>query len=328
MDTNVFPQTSGGGKSYWGKPEGKIGTIFGLLLFGFIGWKVIPYLTTILENWIHFAVTLGIAAALLYILVIDRRIYLAFKYMYDWFIKNVFGLVFRLDPFLIAEDYINDIRKERENLETQIKNVSSQKEETIATIEEQKKEMKNQINIAAAALKKGMTQDMGIASAQAKRLEDFANDLQPIADNLQKIETYLEAVHTNSGYMLQDMENALNIKKAQYKAVTKGNNALKSALATMKGNPDKRMLMESSMEYLKEDIAGKLANMKYAIKQSSTVMKTIDLTNATMETEGLKMLQEYRPELFAYKEGEAPAAIVEMNANSTKPITKYNDLLK
>lgn len=328
MDTNVFPQMGQNGKSYWSKPEGKIGTIFGILALLGIGYFVLPYLTTILENWIHFAVTLAVAGALFYILVIDRRIFMAAKYMYDWFIKNVFGLVWRLDPFLIAEDYINDIKKERQNLETQITNVSGQKEETLATIKEQNKEKEKQLNIAAAALKKGMTAEMNIATAQARRHEEFARDLQPIADNLQKIEEYLEAVHTNSGYMLQDMENALSIKKAQYKAVTKGNNALKSAMATMKGNPDKRMLMEQSMDYLKEDIAGKLANMKYAIKQSSTVMKTIDLTNATMETEGLKMLQEYRPELFSYSETEVPVAIAETRTNSTKPITKYNDLLK
>lgn len=326
METNVFPQQSGK-KSYWSKPEGKIGTIFGILLFGFIGWKVLPYVTTILDNWIHFGVTLAVFAAIFYILVVDRRIYMAFKYMYDLFIKNVFGLVFKLDPFLIAEDYISDIRKERDNLESQITAVSAQKEETILTIKQQRAAQKKQLDIAAAAMQKNMGPEMQNATRQAKRLEEFADQLQPIADSLEKIEVYLQAVHKNSGYMLQDMENELDIKKAQYKAVTKGNNALKTAMACMKGNPDKRMLMENSMEYLKEDMANKLANMKHAIKQSSTVMKTIDLNNATMETEGLRMLQEYRPELFAYN----PEAPVELPAafttEKTKPITKYDGLL-
>ena len=248
--------------------------------------------------------------------------------MYDWFIKNVFGLVFRLDPFLIAEDYINDIRQERENLEGQIQIVSGQKEETKKTIEENKRDMQKQLDIAASALKKNMPGEMGVATAQAKRLKDFADRLTPIMENLDKIEIYLTKVHENSGYMLQDMENELNIKKAEYKAVTKGNNALKTAMAAMKGNPDKRMLMENSMEFLKEDMAQKLANMKYAIKQSSTVMKTIDLSQGVMETEGLRMLQEYKPELFAFDPGQEPAALVTAGANATKPIDQYNDLLK
>ena len=174
-----------------------------------------------------------------------------------------------------------------------------------------------------------MGPEMQNATRQAKRLEDFAAQLQPIEDNLEKVQIYLEAVYKNSGYMLEDMENELKIKKAQYKAITKGNNALKTAMACMKGNPDKRIMMETSMEYLKEDMASKLANMKYAIKQSSEVMKTIDLNNATMETEGLRMLQEYKPELFAYSSGQEPVALpAEFTTETTKPITKYDNLLK
>ena len=329
MESNVFP-TQQGKQSYWSKPEGKIGTIFGIAVLLAVGYFALPYITTALENWVHFAVVLGVFAAMFYIFVIDRRIYLALKYMYDWFIKNFFGMIWRLDPFLIAEDYIGDIRKERNNLEFQVTAVSGQKEETRATRLEQEKEMRKQLDIAAAAMRKGMGPEMQNASRQAKRLEEFAKSLNPIEDNLEKIELYLEAVHKNSGYMLQDMENELAIKKAQYKAVTKGNSALKTAWAAMRGNPDKRQLMEDSMEYLKEDMANKLANMKYAIKQSSEVMKTIDLSNATMETEGLRLLQEYRPELFAYSPGQEPVALPAefTHAETSKPITKYNDLLK
>ena len=327
METSVFPQQQGGKSSAWNDPAKRIGMIFGAILFGVVGFFVLPYLTTILTNWIHFTVALCVFSALFYILVVDRRIYLALKYMYDWFIKTFFGMIFRLDPFLIAEDCIQDIRNERATLEQQIVAVSGQREETLATIKENKVEMNSQLDIAAAALKKNMPGEMGVASAQAKRLDQFVLRLEPIEKNLNDIEVYLEAVHKNSGYMLQDMENELKIKKAEYKAVTKGNSALNTALAAMKGNPTKRKLMEDSMDYLKEDMANKLANMKYAIRQSSSVMKTIDLTNATMETEGLRMLQQYKPELFALDRGQEAPALTTAANNATKPITKYDNLL-
>lgn len=326
METNVFPQTQAGNKSYWSKPEGKIGIIFGLLMFGVIGYHVLPYLTTILDNWIHFSIVLGVFAALFYILVVDRRIYMAFKYMYDVFIKKTFGLVFKLDPFVIAEDYINDIKKERENLDHQIEIVSGQKEETTATIQQKTADRKHQLDIAATAYQKQMFPEMNVATAQAGRLQNFIDSLVPIQANLDKIEVYLEAVYKNSEYMLQDMINDLDIKKEQYKAVTKGNNALNSALRTMKGNPDKRILMENSMDYLREDMANKLANMKHAIKQSGEVMKTIDLNNATMETDGLRMLQEYKPELFTYDASQPSLNPVE--ASKSVSGTKYDNLLK
>jgi hypothetical protein len=55
-------------------------------------------------------------------------------------------------------------------------------------------------------------------------------------------------------------------------------------------------MVEQSMEFLKEDIASKLANMKKAISYSSDFMRSIDLDNATYEKEGLKMLDSFNPE--------------------------------
>ena len=49
------------------------------------------------------------------------------------------------------------------------------------------------------------------------------------------------------------------------------------------------------MEYLKEDIADKLGNMKKAISYSSDFMRSIDLDNATYEQQGLEMLENYVP---------------------------------
>jgi hypothetical protein len=60
-----------------------------------------------------------------------------------------------------------------------------------------------------------------------------------------------------------------------------------------KGDPEKKLMVEQSMEYLKDDIAGKLASMKKAISYSTDFMRSIDLDNATFEVEGLKMLETY-----------------------------------
>ena len=59
------------------------------------------------------------------------------------------------------------------------------------------------------------------------------------------------------------------MKKDLYKSVTSGNKALSSAMKIFNGDPEKKMLVEQSMEFLKEDIAGKLANMKKAISYST-----------------------------------------------------------
>ena len=128
--------------------------------------------------------------------------------------------------------------------------------------------------------------------------------------------------------MLDDMKNDLELKKDLYHSVTKGNNALKSAMSIFNGDAEKRLMVEQSMDYLKDDIAGKLASMKKAISYSSDFMKSIDLENASYQIEGLRMLEEYKPELFSYNnEGESSQPVIQMSTpRSTSD--QYDSLLK
>ena len=286
--------------------------------------KKLRFPVTGVWNTVNFGIALLVAFILYYIFIADRRIFLVLKSLYDLFIKSTFGLIFKLDPFLIAEDYISDIEKERENLFEKITEVDGQKESLQLKINEKEKEKKKQLDIAAAAQQKGMAMELANATRQVSRLDEYIKQIRPIKQNLENIGNYLTAVHKNSKYMLEDMKNELALKKDLYKSVTSGNNALKSAMTIFNGDPQKKLLAEQSMEYLKDDIAGKLAYMKKAISYSSDFMKSIDLENASFEAEGLRMLEEYRPELFTFNGNANP---VVLPSQDNKPITKYDNLL-
>ena len=238
--------------------------------------------------------------------------------------KKLVGIVIELDPFIIAEDYIRDMEKERDNLYNKSVEVDGQKEGIVAKISEKEKEKNKQLNIAAAAQKQGMGMELANATRQVARLDQYIASLTPIKANLEKIGDYLTAVHKNSKYMIDDMKNDLDLKKDLYQSVTKGNNALNSALKIFNGDPEKKLMVEQSMDYLKDDMAGKLASMKKAISYSGDFMKSIDLENASYQTEGLKMLEEYRPEIFVYNDNKEATNI----APNFNKVTQYDDLLK
>jgi hypothetical protein len=338
MNTSVFPQTEGAEqkiKSYWNRPGGKFGTIVGLGILGAIGYFVIPILTTIVWNTVNFAIACAVAFAL-FMALTNRKLWLSLFYLYEILMKKLVGIVIELDPFIIAEDYIKDIEKERENLYNKSLEVDGQKEAIESKISEKKKDKQKQLDIAAAAQKNGMTMELANATRQVARLDAYVQQLTPIRDNLSKIGDYLTKVHKNSKYMLDDMKNDLELKKDLYHSVTKGNNALKSALSIFNGDVEKRLLVEQSMDYLKDDIAGKLASMKKAISYSSDFMKSIDLENASYEAQGLRMLEEYKPELFSYNPngdqmalGEGSSTFVMPQSNLTKiNPSQYDNLLK
>lgn len=301
MNNNVFPTGSEDKiKSYWNRPSGKIGTVIGIFIFLLIGFFIFPLLTSVVWNMINLAIACTVAFVL-YMVLINKKLWLGLFYLYEILMKKFIGLVIELDPFIIAKDYIRDTEKQRDILYNKIVEVDAQKEAIIAKIASKEREKIKQLDKAAVAQKNGQNMEMGAAARQAERLDVYLKQLTPIKVNLTNISEYLTKVHKNSKFMIDDMKCDLELKSDLYKSVTSGNNAMKSAMKIFNGDIEKKMLMEQSMDYFAEDIALKLASMKKAVDCSSDFMKSIDLENGVYEEAGLRMLEEYKPELFMSK---------------------------
>jgi hypothetical protein len=320
METQIFPADAQELKSYWKRPGGKFGTVAGLGVLAAIGYYVLPVLTAVVWNTFNFGVALACLGVFLYCIT-HRKLRLSLFYLYEIIMKKLVGVVIELDPFIIAEDYISDMQDEREKLYKQATDVDAQKEKIHAKMREKEGEIEKLMTKAQVARERGMMPELGNATRQIGRLKEYVQQLSPIFENLARIGDYLTKVHKNSAYLIEDAKNELEVKKDLYKSVTSGNRALTSALKIFKGDPEKKMMVEQSMEFLKEDIAGKLANMKKAISYSSDFMKSIDLDNATYEKEGLKMLDKFNPD------SEFKLAVSSRPSAGTSG-SDYSDLLK
>jgi len=325
MTDSLIPSNQEQLKSFWNRPGGKFGVVFGVGVAALIAYYVIPILTTIVWNTVNFGVACVALGAFLYCIT-HRKLRLSLYYLYEILMKKLVGIVIELDPFIIAEDYIQDMEKQRSKLYDQSVNVDGQKEKIAMKIAEKEKEKNHLMLKATAAKQNNMMPELGNATRQIARIEEYIKQLTPIHDSLAKISDYLTKVHKNSAYLIEDAKNELELKKDLYKSVTSGNKALSSALKIFEGDPEKKMLVEQSMEYLKDDIANKLANMKKAITYSSDFMKSIDLNNATYELQGLQMLEQFNPETELRLENTKSVAPQNTN-NIGKVNTDYYDNL-
>jgi hypothetical protein len=322
METSIVPTNSQELKSYWNRPGGKFGIIAGLAILGAIGYYVLPILTGIVWNTVNFLVAVAVLCILLYCLL-HRKLRLSFFYLYEILMKKLVGIVIELDPFIIAEDYIHDMEEQREKLYKQSIEVDAQKEKLQLKIKEKEKEIEKLMHRAQAAKDNNMMPELGNASRQIGRLNEYIAQLTPIRDNLTRMGDTLTAIHKNSAYLIEDAKNELEVKKDLYKSITMGNKAMNSALKIFKGDPEKKLLVEQSMEYLKEDIASKLANMKKALSYSSDFMRSIDLDNATYEKEGLKLIESFSGDT----EFRLKSSTTSTPTSNPSTISNYNDLL-
>ena len=325
METQIFPQDNTQKlKSYWNRPGGKFGLFAGLAVTGAAIYYLLPILTTIIWNTVNFGIALAALGVFLYCIT-HRKLRLSFFYFYEWLMKKLVGVIIELDPFIIAEDYVNDMEKQREKLYEQSVEVDTQKEKIVMKITEKQKEMNKLLSKAQAAQENNMMPELSNATRQVARIKEYIQQITPIKENLTRIGDYLTKIHKNSAYLIEDAKNELELKKDLYKSVTSGNKALSSALRIFNGDPEKKLLVEQSMEYLKEDIAGKLANMKKAIHYSSDFMRSIDLDNATFEKEGLKMLDTFNGDNDMHLNSITKAPEF---SKSPKLDNNYNDLLQ
>jgi hypothetical protein len=313
-------------KSYWHRPGGKFGVVFGLAVIALVAYYVVPILLVMVWNTFNLAVALVCTALFIYC-ISRRKLRLSFYYFYEWLMKKLIGLVIELDPFIIAEDYLRDMIIQRETLYKKSIEVDTHKEKLVMKISEKQAEMEKLVARAQAAKDNNMMPELANATRQIGRIQEYIQQLSPIKENLGKISDYLIKIHKNSAYIIEDAKNELEMKKDLYRSVTSGNQALNSALKIFNGDPEKKLLVEQSMEHLKDDMAAKLANMKHAISLSSDFMRSIDLDNATYQQEGLKMLEKYNQEHSFDKTGDASRPASSGTAGMVDT-SSYDDLLK
>jgi hypothetical protein len=285
----------GSKKSIFQKPDVLFGAFVGLCGLGWIGLKLLPILTAIIWNTVNFGIALVVGGLLLYILT-NKKTWMILHYLHEMTLKKMFGLIMELDPFIIAEDYIKDMEKERERFEAKSVELAATKESTEIKIKEKEAERANLVKRAQAAQKAGEAMEVNACAEEIQFIEDFITQVNPMKENLTKLGLFFEQVTENSAYTIRSAKSMLNIKKQAYEMVKKADSTLNSAKKLLTGNPDKKYLMEQSMEVLKNDIGFKLANMKNSLKISAKIMTSVDLDRASDVESGMALLEKYNPE--------------------------------
>jgi hypothetical protein len=310
-------------KSYWNRPGGKLGTIVGLCALTALGYYVYPFLTKVVWNTLNFGIALACLSAFLFIIT-NKKFRLALMYLWDILMKCTFGLVFTWDPFIIAEDDIKDMKAQREKARNQSIDVNAQKENIQMKVTEKLEENKHLYAKGQTAKANKMMEDLGSITDIIQGNKEYIDAITPMLQNLTRIGTFLDRFDQSAGRMIERAERQLSLKKDLYESLTKGSKAASSALRFFSGDPEKKLLLQQSMDALRLDMSSKLANMKKAMSLSSDYMRSIDLDKATSETEGLKLLETINPDVdFAIPEPDVVPARAPGQVD-----TKFYDLLK
>jgi ribosomal protein S8E len=163
-------------------------------------------------------------------------------------------------------------------------------------MEQNTKEMENQMKLASHAKAKGNEKQMLLSTRKAARLKDTNAKYDALTKKMDIMYRILKKMYTNSEILLEDTKDQVAVKEQERKAIRASHSAMKSAMSIISGNPDQRAMFDAAMEHIADDVANKVGEMERMMEMSSNFMESVDLQNGVFEEEGLKMLEKFEKE--------------------------------
>ena len=312
-------------KSFWEKPEGKFGAV---VLAGLLGggaillYKMLPALITLCTNTLYLMGLLAVIGIIGYVVLDPRNRALAF-YMYRGAMRKIAGAFIQLDPIAILKTYIETLRTSLGKMDAQIRKLKGTMGGVKRMMDENAAAARESMAIAAQAKEKGKQSILILKSRKAGRLQESNMSLQKLYTKMEVLYRVLSKMYENCGILLEDTEDQVKLKEAEWKAIQQGYSAMKSAMSVINGDKDKRAIYEDALSFIADDLGNKIGEMERFMEMSQSFTDGIDLQNGVFEEKGLEMLEEWEKNADSWILGEDKQNLIQ-KANNEKEVLDLN----
>ncbi len=288
-------------KSFWSRPEGKTGMLFGVGILAAIGLAVASFLPAIIAlaaNTLYLGLMLMALAAIIY-MVLDPRMRNLVWYGYKSIMRFITGLFVQIDPIGILKSYVEDLKDNLRKMNKQVGILRGQMHKLKEIIKNNDRQIQSNLNLANRAKQQDKKNIMILKSRKAGRLKESNMKLGDLYKKMEILYRVLTKMYENSEILLEDVKDQVMVKEQERKAILASHSAMKSAMNIISGNGDKKEMFDMALEAIADDVSQKVGEMERFMDMSSNFMDSVDLQNGVFEEEGLKMLEMWE------KEGES-----------------------
>lgn len=330
MTQELMPAKS---KSFWKRPEGKLGAmvlVAGAAVVAIYHQPIFEFVQSLLKDTISTVALGAVVAAMLYI-IFNKKTRNLIWYMYKGIMRWITKLFVQLDPIKILENYVEYLKKNMRKMDLHISKLKGQISQLKTTMVKNNREMEHSLKLAEQAKKQGKTELITLNTRQYGRLQESNKRYEVLLKKMNVLYKVLTKIHVNSGYLIQDTENDVRMRKQELKAIKTSHSAMKSAMNIIKGNPDKRQIFDMATENVVEEIHSKIGEMERFIELSGSVIDSIDLQNGIYEQEGLELLEKLEKDgdsfLFS-KPKEEDLVKLELDDKEIESVSEYSNLFE
>jgi hypothetical protein len=287
-------------KSFWSRPEGKTGGFFMAAILGglgFLAYHALPYIITLLQNTLY-AIGLGVAAFAVIWILLDPSFRNGVWYLYKIAMRKFTGWVVEIDPIAIIKVHIQTLIERREEMNKKMSDIKGQQIKLDRTIADNLTKITRAESIMKQADVAGNRNEVGLQAREIGRFEAFNERLKPLKKKLSDIYEFIFVLYTNSDYIIRDMSSEIQMKEIEYKAVTEGANVIRLAKNIFRGGDDE--MYKQAADFLEENMSNKLGEIDSFMRETDSLINSLNYENGAFEAEGLKRLEAFKVSDYTY----------------------------
>ena len=318
-------------KSFWERPEGVTGAIFLGAIVAILAFLVVKSAAIVigaLTSGVGLIVTLAVLGAIIFT-ALDSKARNLVWYMYKSAMRAITGIFVKMDPIAILKGYVSDLKENLRKMNKQVSMLRGQMHKLQELILNNRKEIQSNLHLASQAKETDKQAVMILKSRKAGRLKESNIKLEDLYKKMEILYRVLRKMYENSEVILEDIQDQVEIKEQERKAMHASHSAMKSAMSIISGDSDKRAMFDMALEAIADDVANKVGEMERFMDMSESFMNSVDLQNGIFEEEGLKMLEKWEKEGVSailgsqkeklIQEAEDESNVLDINAPIKRP---------
>ena len=310
-----LPSGYGKSKSFWKRPEGITGTIFGVGLLVALGFLIMQInWLFVLGNVAALAATVALVGGLLF-MIFDPRMRQLVWYGYKSVMRAITGAFVKIDPIGILKTYVEDLEDNLKEMNQQINKLRGQMHRLDELIKSNRSEIESNMRIAKQARDKEKTEVFTLKTRKAGRLKESNVRLGDLYKKMEILYRVLDRMYRNGEVLIEDVRDQVQVKEQERKAIRASHSAMQSAATVMGEDKDARFMYDQALEAIAEDVSLKVGEMERFMEMSSTFMDSVDLQNGSFEERGMAMLEQWEREgdSILLGKGQKTSLIAEAN---------------
>ena len=280
-------------KSFWSRPEGKLGGAVLLASIATLGIFYNPLVQFFCSMFDTSLSTMGLFATLgtVALVLTDSRARNLVSYAFKGLMRKITGWFVQLDPIKILESHIEYLKKNREEMNSNITKLRGQLSKLRSIVQQNNNEMDQKIRIARQAKLQNRTELVAINTRQYGRLKELNTKYETMINKMNVLYNVLTKIYNSTAYLIQDTENEVRLRKQESAAIMTGYSAMKHAMNIINGDPDRKMMFDMANEALADDIYAKIGEMDTFIELSGDFIDNVNLQNAAFEQQGNELIE-------------------------------------